>query len=283
VACRLTHTSCGWYAYRNDGTRRLLPTTDAYEPEKTLSLEHQRVLSRPPTNLHAVLSARTGHTGTHEGYTSLIARTAQLVLAAREPSADEVALAREKGVEIRTVPIALDAFVFIVNTRNPVRSITVEQIRDIYTGKARDWAALGGPMGTLVPYQRERNSGSQEAMEKMVMRGLEMVKAEPLERTLLMTGPYNAIRHDRSGIGYTFYYFDTVMAHMPEIAVLGINGVGPNANSIQDRSYPFVAEVYGAWLSDLPQDSPAAAIRDWLLTKDGQAVVAESGYVPIKR
>ena len=282
VACRLTHTSCAWYTHPFNGTRQLHPTTDPYAPEKKLSLEHQRGPSRMLTKPHAGLSAQTQHSGTHESYTSLITGTAQLGLAARGPSADELALAREKGAQIKTLPIALDAFVFIVNRENPVRDITVDQIRSIYTGKLTDWAQLGGPKGRIQPYQRDRNSGSQETMEKLVMQGLEMVKASNLEMTLSMTGPFNAIRHDKGGIGYTFYYFDTYMAFMPEIAMLGIRGVNPNPNTIQGRSYPFVAEVVVAWLSTLPEGTPAAAIRDWLLTNEGQSVVAESGYVRVK-
>lgn len=283
VACRLTHTSFAWHTDFLSGTRRLYPTTDPYDPAQKLSLEHQRGRSPLPLKPHAGLSAQTQHSGTHESYTNLIARTAQLILTASEPSDDELALAREKGVEIKTVPIALDAFVFIVNGENPVRNVTLDQIRGIYTGKLTDWAELGGRKGQIRPYQRNRNSGSQETMEKVVMKGLEMVKSTNLEMTFSMTGPFNAIRHDKSGIGYTFYYFDTYLAFMPEIAMLGINGVSPNPNTVQNRSYPFVTEVYVAWLGNLPEDSHAAAIRDWLLTKEGQSVIAESGYVPIKR
>lgn len=283
VACRLTRTSFAWAHQYFEGTRRLVPTSEAYDPEKTLALEYQRAPVHFPSHPHAGLVAQTQHTGTHESYTSLIARTAQLVLAAREPSEDELALARERGVQIRTAPVALDAFVFIVNRHNPVRNISPDQIRRIYTGRLTDWGELGGPKGEIHPYQRNRNSGSQEAMEKLVMKGLPMIKATDLEIPRSMIGPFNAVRGDTGGLGYTFYYYDTHMTFMPEIAMLGINGVSPAPPTIADRSYPFVAEVYVAWLSGLPAESPAAAIRDWLLTRDGQSVVAESGYVPIWR
>jgi phosphate transport system substrate-binding protein len=283
VACRLTRTSFAWSQHLFDGTRRLIPTADPYDPGKTLVLGHQRAPNLVPPISPAGLGARTQHTGTHESYTSLIARTADIVLAAREPSEDELALARERGVQIKTAAIALDAFVFIVNKSNPVRSVSPDQIRRIYTGRLTDWAELGGPKGEIHPYQRNRNSGSQEAMEKIVMKGLVMMKAKDLEIPLTMVGPFNAVRGDTAGIGYTFYYYDTHMTFMPEIAMLGINGVRPVPRTIADRSYPFVAEVYVAWLGSLPEDSPAAGIRDWLLTQDGQSVVAESGYVPIRR
>ncbi len=279
VACRLTHTSRAWSNF--GGIWLLSPTTDPYEPDKKLSPEHQRVPSPIPTNPHPLLE-RTWPSTTHQSYMNLIGRTPQLILAARGPSEDEGALARENGVQIKTLPIALDAFVFIVNTQNPVRNISVDQIRSIYTGKLTDWAELGGPEGPIQPYQRNRNSGSQETMEKVVMKGREMVKAPNLE-TPSMVGPFNAILRDKRGIGYTFYYSHTYMESSPQIAMLGIQGVRPNPNTIRDRSYPFVAEVLVAWLSDLPGNSPAAAIRDWLLTKEGQSVVAESGYVPIRR
>jgi hypothetical protein len=68
VACRLTQTSFAWYKHPVDGTPRLVPTTDPYDPEKTLSLEHQPVPSPNSKNPHAEIVARTQHSGTHESY-----------------------------------------------------------------------------------------------------------------------------------------------------------------------------------------------------------------------
>jgi phosphate transport system substrate-binding protein len=281
VACRLTHTSFAWGSHPLDGTRRLYPTMEPYDPAAKLSLDFPDARHYMPTKIQGDLFKRIEHTGTHESYTNLIARTADLIIAAREPSGDELALARQKGVRIRFAPVALDAFVFLVNRNNPITSLTVEQIRAIYAGTLTNWSAVGGPTEPITPYQRNRNSGSQETMEKLVMKGLTMIQPRDLEVAMSMVGPFNAIRHNRNGIGYTFQYYDTYMTRIPEVTIIAINGIQPTPERIGKRAYPFVAEVFLAWLDGLPTPSPAQAVRDFLISEAGQRVVAESGYVPI--
>jgi phosphate transport system substrate-binding protein len=191
-----------------------------------------------------------------------------------------VALAREKGVRLERVPVALDAFVFIVHRENPVQGLTVDQIRDIYSGKATTWNQVGGPELPVHPYRRNRNSGSEETMQKVVMKGLEMVEGRDLV-SMSMMGPFNALTHDRQGLGYTFRYYDTYMTHLPTVRAVAVGGVSPTPETIRNRTYPFVTPVWMVWRTDLADDSPAAKVRDWLLSPAGQAVVAESGYVPI--
>ena len=169
TACRLTHTSFAWGKPGISGERRLYPTIKAYDPGARLSLEFTGSDLHDQAMILWKLEEKIRHTATHSSYINLISGSADLIIVAREPSDDELDLAREKGVEIHYAPIALDAFVFIVNVRNPVRSLTIEQIRDIYTGKIPDWAEVGGTPGAIRHYIRNRNSGSQEKMEKMVL------------------------------------------------------------------------------------------------------------------
>jgi phosphate transport system substrate-binding protein len=281
AACRLTGTSLAWGSHPFDGTRRLYPTTAPYDPGNKLSLAFPDTRASMPKDVHPTLPARIKHNGTHESYTNLIMGAADLIIAAREPSEDELALARQRGVKVSFTPVALDAFVFIVNRTNPVRDLSLEQVRGIYTGSVTNWAQVGGPSNPITPYQRNRNSGSQETMEKLVMKGLKMVKAADIE-TPSMIGPFNALIRDTKGIGYTVMYYDTYMTHLPQIAMIGIDGVYPSRENIRNRSYAFVVDVCLAWLDDLPGNSPARILRDWLLTDEGQAVVAESGYVPVR-
>jgi phosphate transport system substrate-binding protein len=282
LACRLTRTAFAWGSHPFDGTRRLYPITQAYDPLIKLPLDFPTARFHMPTNIQQRLARRVQHRGTHESYTNLIAGSADLIIVAREPSEDELTMARSKGVRVRYEPIALDAFVFIVNTNNPVRNLSIEQIREIYTGAITNWAQFGGATAPINAYQRNKNSGSQEKMEKLVMKGLKMIQSGDLEVPIAMIGPFNAIRHDKKGVGYTVQYYDTYMTRIPEISTISVNGIPPDAESIRRRRYPFVSEVVVAWLDDLPKGSTTEAVRDWLLTQDGQQLVAESGYIPVK-
>jgi phosphate transport system substrate-binding protein len=282
LACRLTQTAFAWGSRPFDGTRRLYPTTQTYDPLTRLSLDFPAARFYMPTNIHQTLAGRIQHHGTHESYTNLITGLANLIVAAREPSEDELRMAEDRGVHIRWKPIALDAFVFIVNTNNPVATLTVEQIRTIYTGAITNWEQVGGPSAALNAYQRNRNSGSQEKMEKLVMKGLKMIAPRDLEVPISMIGPFNALRRDKNGLGYTVQYYDTHMTRIPEVKLIAVNGVEPSAKNIRERRYPFVSEVVVAWLDNLPAGSAAELVRNWILSDEGRQIVQESGYVPLK-
>ena len=100
------------------------------------------------TELQRILMNRN----THGSFVSLIDGEDDLIITARGVSRDEQKYADEKGVALTSYPIAKDAFVFIVNPKNPVRNLTIEQIQKIYTGEIRNWKEVGGNDATINPY-----------------------------------------------------------------------------------------------------------------------------------
>lgn len=281
VACRVLGVSCAWReATDYQSERLLLPVSDV--DSGCLSRVRQRLWS----------------SGTHDAYVNLIAGDVDFILVARLPSEEELQQARESGVTLEAAPVALDAFVFLVHVANPIDSLSVETIRRIYTGEITSWAramALEGQEaeyeGEIQAYQRDENSGSQELMEGLVMQGAPMAD---LPNMILnsMVGPISMIGgdplreysdEDRFGIGYSVYYYATYMFPHPRVRLVEVDGVLPTTDSIADGSYPLVTEVYAVVRGNTREDTSAIMLRDWLLTEQGQAVVAESGYVPIHR
>lgn len=220
------------------------------------------------------------HSGTHQAYVNLIQKKTDLILVARLPSDDEVEEAATAGVILDVHSMAMDAFVFLVHKDNPVASLTLEQIRNIYAGEIMSWSELGGA-GGINAYQRDRNSGSQELMEELVMKGTPMSDAPNLIFPSMM-GPINAIHDDTQGIGYSVFYYATFMLPDENIKLLGIASIHPTSETIASRAYPLVTEVYAVVRGDMPSDSAAVMLRDWFLTNAGQETVEQSGYVPIR-
>jgi phosphate transport system substrate-binding protein len=289
VAGQLTRTSVEWRATSHfDPTRLLTFSTAPYDASRRLSLAPTPHAPRGP-DLGAALSAighlaeRVRHTGTHQSYVRLATRDAELVLTAREPTAAEREAVRRGGADIVVRPIARDAFVFLRHASNPVMGVTLDQVRDIYAGALTSWRPLGGADRSIVAYQRDPTSGSQVEMEQLVMRGRPMREGPDIRVTMAMFGPFNAIRHDPSGIGYSYHYYERFMSVVPEVATLAVDGVPPEPATIAAGRYPLITFVYLAHRTDLRVDSAAARLRDWLLTPPGQAVIAESGYVPLRR
>ena len=265
IACELLDVPCYWQVDPFEGVKRLMP--DILLPGKEHVAEHI---------MRAVV-----HQGTHGAYVNLIENRADLVLVARLPSPDELELAKSLGVELEAEAVALDSFVFLFNRHNPVSGLTVEEIQDIYTGKITNWDQVGGDDAEIHAYQRDENSGSQELMKTLVMKGLEMtVPAEPMV-LMGMMGPINQLSEDRDGIGYSVYFFEEFMAPNEEIKLVKVNGILPSYDSIAARKYPFTTEVYAVVREGHDDTSGAYQLKDWLLSAEGQKVVAKSGYVPI--
>jgi phosphate transport system substrate-binding protein len=265
VACKLTGRPYQWVSFRG------------FDKSRYIAISTQQAIS--PADDSDLLPLQ--HKGTHDAYVDLIEGKVDLIYECRTPSADEAELARQRHVELDIREIALDAFIFMVNAENSVKGLTLQQVRDIYTGKLTNWKELGGADEPIMPRQRERNSGSQEVMESLVMKGLKMV---PARDTIAwtMAGPFNLLESQKRALGYSFHYYEHFMLPTPNVTPLAIDGVAPSAQTIASRKYPLTTAVYAVLRKDTPKDHAARRLADWLLTPQGQEVVAASGYAPAK-
>ncbi len=179
-------------------------------------------------------------------------------------------------------PLGRDGLVFIVNVNNPIESLTVDQIRDIYTGKITDWSELGGDAGKIRAFQRNSTSGSQTLLNKLVMNGEKTM--EPDKDMLIGTmGELieSVAGFDGSGsaIGFSVYYYADKMKADPHLKMIKIEGVAPSNAAIEKGSYPLVNDFYMAIRASESSDSPVRKLRDWMLSEDGRTLLEEEGYV----
>ena len=198
------------------------------------------------------------------------------------PNADERQAAADAGVELVYVPFCCDAFVFMVNELNPVDSLTVAQIQEIYMGQHTSWSDFGGTPQALTAYQRPHGSGSQTAMEEMVMQGL---KIQKVEENYVSDGMADAVaqigNYDNGvgAIGYSYLYYVNTLVESGGIKVLAIDGVSPTAENLQSGAYPFTVNYYAVYRKG---DANTEAFVNWLVGEEGQKAVAQAGYVPLK-
>lgn len=204
---------------------------------------------------------------------------------ATPPSEDEYARAEKMGVSLEVEPVALDGFVFITHKDNPVDSLTVQQVRDIYTGKIKNWKEVGGNNEKIRAFQRAKNSGSQTAMEELVMEGKPM--AEPTVAFIyegmgeLVDAVAAEYENKPSAIGYTYYYYINNLYKSPDIKVLKIDGVSPENENLINGEYPFTTAYYAVIRSSESENSVYRKLRDYMLTDEGQEIIQMAGYCPI--
>lgn len=224
------------------------------------------------------------HNTTAKAYENLINKKADVIFVS-EPSDGILNNAKEAGVEFEMVGIGKDGFVFVVNKDNKIESLTIEQIQKIYTGEITNWKDVGGEDLDIVAFQREANSGSQNLMEKMVMKGLKMAESPTSLQYNNMEGLIDAVasyNNSNSSIGYSIYLYAKEQYVKDNIKFLAINGVYPTDETIADGSYPLYKIVYAIFRKDEPQDSNVRKLVNYLLTPDGQKIVEKGGYTKIK-
>ena len=203
---------------------------------------------------------------TVRGYQAVVDGTADILFCAG-PSAAQQAYAEEKGVELVYVPIGLEAFVFFVHEDNPIDSLTVEQVRGIYAGDYTNWAEVGGANRVINPITRLAGSGSQTAMEAFMG-----------ERKIARKSPLAIIG---GSIGFSFrYYMDGIVGN-EAVKMLSLDGVYPSVENIRNGSYPIIAQFYAIYRADNTNENIPVLV-DWILSDEGQTIIAESGYVRIR-
>ncbi len=228
-------------------------------------------------------------TGTIEAYRRLIEGKTDVIFCAA-PSQDQLDAAKAAGMELHLTPIGREAFVFFVNSKNPVTGLTVEQLQGIYTGAITNWKELGGKNQRIRPYQRAENSGSQSALLRL-MEGLPLLEPEKEDRIAGMGGIITQVasyRNHKNAIGFSFRFYSTQMVENDQIRLLALNGVEPTKETIRSGEYPIASNFYAVTASPIGEPAPEEtnedlrALIDWILSEQGQEIIERTGYVGVK-
>lgn len=235
-------------------------------------------------------TSKLNYTNTHPGYIKLINGEVDL-LVVTEPSEEELALAKEKNVELEVIPVVKEGFVFYINGENRINNLSLEQIQKIYTGEITNWSQVGGENLEIKAFQRPENSGSQTGMLSLVMKDLKLVSPpkenliESMSEIINLVSDYD---NGKNAIGYSYYYYaKTMYASIDEkvangIKLLSINGVEPNNENIRSGKYPLNTAYYIVINKNEPKESNVRKLVEAMLSERGQAVAESVGYVGIK-
>ncbi|MCL2334694.1 MAG: substrate-binding domain-containing protein [Endomicrobia bacterium] len=226
---------------------------------------------------------------TKYAYDDLLRGAADIIFVA-SPSQRHIDDAKKAGKDLQFVPIGREALVFFVNKKNPVNSLTLQQLRDIYSGRVTSWKKVGGKRGKIKAFQRAEGSGSQTALEEL-MKG-DKITAPLRERISAGKGAKaEAVadyRNYNNALGFTFRFFVEEMAGRDQIKILSIDGIAPTEENITSGRYPFTSEFYAVTASgsDINGNSgkkqSTEKVIKWILSDEGQELVEKSGYVPMQ-
>lgn len=212
-----------------------------------------------------LVDSKIQKTGTTVAYQKVIEGKTDIIFCAK-PSKKQLEYAESKNVELELIPIGKEAFVFIVNKNNIVNNLSLEQIKNIYTGEIVNWNQVGGEDKPIIALQRAEGSGSQTAMLSF-MNGTEMVKSL---QTFI-----------GRKIGYSFRYYVESIVNDGNIKMLSLNGIEPSIENIRNDTYPIVDNFYMIYRKDNTNKN-IEKIKEFVLSEKGQKIIENTGYVSIK-
>ncbi len=223
---------------------------------------------------NSTVNITVSESGSGNGAKSLVNNTCDVAAMSRPMKDSEFKAAADKGIQPVAHVVALDGLPILVHPSNPVKELTVEQVRDIYLGKISNWKQVGGPDKAIVSISRDTNSGTYETFAKLVMA------KEKIHENCEYVGSNGAIRQrvqsTPAAIGYAGLGFvdKTVKA-------LKIDGIYPSAETVQTGEYPIARPLF-LYTNTYPKlGSSLYQFITIHLTEDGQEMVEEIGFVPV--
>ena len=200
-----------------------------------------------------------------------------------DPDGYREAGSKYSDVQIFKEPIGREGFVFFTHKNTPVDSLTVDQLKGIYSGNIINWKDVGGSDMKISIYHRNYGSGSYQGLRKY-MDGINIVPAESPDYIVgLMSGIINIVAdyiNHPGAIGYSYYYYASSLMSNENIKILKVNGVEANKNNIGSKSYPFTDSFYMYGRKDKLK-STTTSLMNWVKSSEGQELVNKSGYSPI--
>ncbi len=209
-------------------------------------------------------------TGSGDGIKALIEGTIDIADASRAAKDKEIKLADTKGVKLVQHVVALDCIVPIVNPKNTVKELTLEQLKDIYTGKVKNWNEVGGSDSPVVVISRDSSSGTFEVWNHLVLK---KERVRPDAQLQASNGAVaQAVTSNKYAIGYVgIGYLNK------DLVGLKVNGIEANAETARTGKYPVSRELYM-----YTNGEPAGAVKaflDFVMGSKGQQIAVEEGFV----
>ncbi len=228
-------------------------------------------------NKGARIAVTGGGSGT--GIAAIINKTIDIAMASREMKPSEYDKAKEAGLDIEEITIGYDGLTVVVNNDNPVKNLTLEEIRAIFIGEITNWKEVGGEDREIIVLSRDSSSGTHVYFKEEVLRkGNKKATDEYSSKALFLPsneGLKQEVRGSEGAIAYIGmgYMDDTIHS-------VKVNGVEASFENVATKDYPIARGIY--WYVQKGAEGNAKELVDFILSTKGQEIVRREGFVPVK-
>ncbi|MFN3561869.1 MAG: PstS family phosphate ABC transporter substrate-binding protein [Chloroherpetonaceae bacterium] len=224
---------------------------------------------------------------TRKAIERFVNKETRFIVMSRTLNADELAAINEADLSYVHKPIAYDAMCFIVNPKNPVRKLKTEQLREILSGRIKNWEQVGGKNQPIQLFVMSRNDGQRDFLKDSLLRQDDFpsdaypctTATQMKEMVLKFEGAlgYTGMAHVRDGLNPNVR--DTSAYKVLALAPEGDSTYYlPMQEHVYKHRYPLVNTVYYLYLKSDKLPLGFAAF----LSKEGQKVFQRNGSVPFE-
>ena len=195
-------------------------------------------------------------------------------MSSRPAKPEEIAAAKTKGVTFKETIVAYDGIAVIVNSANPLKSLTKRQVEQIFTGDVTDWSAVGGSGGKISVYTRNTSSGTYSEFKELAMK-----KRDYAPDSQKMAGNEqiaSEVSKNPNGVGYVGLAYTKASG----IKVVPIDGASPSKESVLAKAYPYARPTF--YYTNGEPSGLAKQLVDFTISDAGQKIVEQVGFVPIR-
>jgi phosphate transport system substrate-binding protein len=222
---------------------------------------------------NVMISVKGGGSG--NGIAALINKTVTFADASREIKAEETSQAQANGVNPVTTPVARDGVVIIVNSANPLADISKADLAKVYSGQITNWKQLGGNDAPIELLGRDSSSGTYSFIQDVVL-GKTLLYAKSMRSLQSNQAIVDEVGKSPNAIGYVGLGYEN-----SSIKALTVDKVASSVTTVLDGTYPLSRALN--MISDGQPSGAAKAYLDWILGPDGQKIVTDQGFVPLKK
>jgi phosphate transport system substrate-binding protein len=228
---------------------------------------------------HAGVTIQVTGGGSGTGFAALQNQTTDLANASRKIKAKEIeACIKAFGKRPTEYKVCLDGLSIYVNTDNPIKELSLDQLEGLFTGRIKNWKEVGGSDAPVTLYSRENSSGTYEFFKEHVLKGKDFAaSAQTMPGTAAVL---QSVAKDKNGIGYGGAAYGAGAKHLSIKKDDSSPAIEPTEETVINGTYPIWRYLY-IYVNPALDKGEVAAYLNWIRSDEGQKVVKDIGYYPL--
>ncbi len=211
--------------------------------------------------------------GSHTGIRALIDGQCDIAASSSRITQPLIQAAESKKTNLKEFVFAYDLIIPIMHPSNPVQNLSIDQLRDLFTGSNENWSEVGGKAEKVLVVNRNMSSGTRKVWEENVTK----FENAPKEHIVLQSNSevLAFVTKNHSAIGYISIGY---VNH--DVKTVSVNGIEPTLENAGNHKFPLHRNLY-LYVADGKFSYEIKSFIIYLLSRDGQEIVKQSGFIPL--